>query len=462
MAPMSRSVPVPAPRDEDARATGPVDGLRRALVLGTGVAALGLADAKHSAHAASGAGRGIDLSCRVSRARLDALVADAFPLFNAPAILPAFDAKAHGARFDVDLHRLVTDVTVPETGERLKISGLLALPAGAKGPLPVVSWQHGTILSFDQVPSNLTRLADPTYRTSDAADSLETLFNVQRFAGQGYAVIAADYLGKGPFRGDRGEAYAVKGASVRTCLQMLAAGKTALHSLGCSPGKLFLHGWSQGAINTQWLHQALREDGRPIAATAVASPFNDLNETWRFWTGDAMFPLPKGTTSYPPLPVWIALCMIIALGSYELQYNLQGLLKTAVRPEYQDLAQTYWTRYELDDAQMKRLPTGAELMVPGFFERFTADQNSAFLRHLAANRASYWKYDSPIRFHYGLADEAIHPAMVFRALSAGGRQAAGVPVAGGSHRGTFIAGLYGDAATLAGSDNILNWFNSLR
>ncbi len=88
---------------------------------------------------------------------------------------------------------LVTDVTVPETGERLKISGLLALPAGAKGPLPVVSWQHGTILSFDQVPSNLTRLADPTYRTSDAADSLETLFNVQRFAGQGYAVIAADY-----------------------------------------------------------------------------------------------------------------------------------------------------------------------------------------------------------------------------------------------------------------------------
>ncbi len=118
-----------------------------------------------------------------------------------------------------------------------------------------------------------------------------------------------------------------------------------------------------------------------------------------------MFPLPKGTTSYPPLPVWIALCMIIALGSYELQYNLPGLLKTAVRPEYQDLAQTYWTRYELDDAQMKRLPTGAELLVPGFFERFTADQNSAFLRHLAANRASYWKYDSPIRFHYGLADE---------------------------------------------------------
>jgi hypothetical protein len=96
-----------------------------------------------------------------------------------------------------------------------------------------------------------------------------------------------------------------------------------------------------------------------------------------------------------------------------------------------------------------------------FFEHFTDERNSAFLRHLANNCASYWKYDSPIRFHYGLADEAIHPAMVSRALSAGGRLASGVPIAGASHRATFLAGLYGGASSLGGAENVPSWFRTL-
>ena len=50
--------------------------------------------------------------------------------------------------------------------------------------------------------------------------------------------------------------------------------------------------------------------------------------------------------------------------------------------------------------------------------------------------------------------------MVFRALSAGGSFATGVPVARGSHRATFLAGLYGDASTLSGFENVVEWFAS--
>lgn len=440
-----------------------MDKSRRNFIMAVGAMAAGLSGATAAPPASErNIGRsGIDRSCRVSGQRLDALAAKAFPLFNQPVILPAFDKTKHGARFDVDLHRIVTHTVVPETGEKLKVSGLLALPVGIKGELPLLSWQHGTILSFDQAPSNLTHLADPAYEPTDAADSLETLFNVQRFAGQGYAVVAADYVGKGPFRNGRGEGYAVKGVSVRTCIDVLAAGQAAMQSLGVRPSKLFLHGWSQGALNTQWLHQALRAKSRPLTGTAVASPFNDLNEAWNFWAGVQTFPLPKGVTSYPALPNWISLCMIVTLGSYELQYGLNGLMTSAVRPEYHDLALKFWQDYKLDFDQSKPFPTGSDLLIPGFFDHFTDDQNSGFLRRLAANRASYWRYDSPIRFDYGLADEAIHPAMVSRALSAGGRLATGVPVAGGSHRGTFLAGLYGDASTLGKSENVLDWFNGL-
>src|SRR5664279_5895307 len=269
----------------------------------------------------------LDNAASVTAKRLDDEVASAFPLFNAASVLPGFDAKVHGARNDVVLHRITTTTTIPETGETVNVTGLLALPAGAKGDLPVVSWQHGTILSFDQVPSNLTKMSDPDYKLSDNADSLETLFNVQRVAAHGFVVIAADYVGKGPLRNGLGEGYAVKGVSTRTCIDVLDAGLAALPKMHVKTGKLFLHGWSQGALNTQWLHQALRAKSRPIAATAVASPFNDLNEAWSFWAGAQTFALPKGVTSYPALPNWISLCMIIVLGSYELQYGLKGLLR---------------------------------------------------------------------------------------------------------------------------------------
>ncbi|CAJ0719606.1 hypothetical protein LMG6871_03014 [Ralstonia edaphis] len=430
-------------------------GLLSAALWGTSAGAVGTRSAARIARSV------IDRSCRVSGQRLDDLVAKAYPLFNKPAILPTFDASRDGARFDVDLHRIVTHTVVPETGERLRVSGLLAVPVGVKGELPLVSWQHGTILSFDQVPSNLTLLADPAYELTDAADSLETLFNVHRFAARGYAVVAADYVGKGPFRDGRGEGYAVKGVSTRTCLDILAAGQQAMRTLGLRPSKRFLHGWSQGALNTQWLHQALRSQSLPVTGTAVASPFNDLNEAWSFWAGAQTFPLPAGVASYPALPGWISLCMIVALGSYELQYGLGGLLHAAVQPQYRDMAKQYWQDYKLDTAAAQGIPTGAQLLVPGFFDRATDERNSAFLRHLAANRASYWHYDAPIRFHYGLADEAIHPAMVGRALSAGGALAGGVAVPGGSHRGTFLAGLYGGPSTLDGTQNIPQWFASL-
>jgi hypothetical protein len=439
---------------------------RRALLSAAGAIAAGLPAIRASAAGAAGSSAPtrpqIDRSCRVGRQRLDALVAKAYPRFNAPAILPAFDAATHGARFDVDLHRLVTHTVVPETGERLKISGLLAVPAGVVGEVPLLSWQHGTILSFDQVPSNLIRLAAPDYETTDEADSLETLFNLQRFAGQGYAVVAADYVGKGPFREGREEGYAVKGMSVQTCLDILAAGQAALPSMGLRAAKLFLHGWSQGAVNTQWLHQALRADSVPVAGTVVASPFNDLSEAWAFWTGAQTFPLPEGETSYPAQPNWISLCLIVALGSYERNYGIDGLLRSAIRPEFHDLALKFWQDYKADFDPGQPVPTGMNLLVAGFLDRFTDPRNSAFLRHLAANRSTYWNYDSPIRFHYGRADEAIHPAMVSRALSAGGPLAMGVPVARGSHRGTFLAGLYGGASALGGADGILDWFNGLR
>jgi len=396
----------------------------------------------------------------VTRERLDALVAKFFPAFNEGEILSPLSAGRHPARHDVELRRITTVTHIPETGEPVEVSGLLALPVGAGGPLPVVSWQHGTILSFDQVPSNLMRLASDSYELRDEVDSIETLFNVHRFAGDGYAVIAADYLGKGPLRNGRDEAYIVREATVRCCLDVLQAGLDELERAGRRPASLFLNGWSQGALNTQWLQQALQQRGIPVAAAAAQSPFNDLPGTFRYWAAPHEYG--PATGAYPRPPAWIVPCMILLLGSYRRYYGLGDLFETAIKPPYRAFAEEYWSDYRLDAEIAKAMPPAADLLTDGFFDRFTHDTNSALLRRLAANSTTFQGYVSPIRFYYGLADEALYPGLVTMALASGGPNIAGVPVKGASHRGTFLASLYGNPAVLDGKSTVLDWFNSLR
>lgn len=439
---------------------------RRRLLTSAGAAAgswvVSRAAATNVAHAAAAERRPVvpTKPVRLPKERLDRLVEQFYPVFNEHNILAAYAPDRHAAKLDVELRLITTFTRVPETGERLEVSGLLAVPVGKKGPLPVVSWQHGTILSFDQVPSNLLRLADPAYELRDNVDSIETLFNIQRFAGNGFALIAADYLGKGPYRNGRGEAYVVKGATVQCCLDVLNAGLMELNKAGLHRAALFLNGWSQGAVNTQWLKQETQRRGIKVAATAAQSPFNNLVDTFHYWTSPSSY-IAAADASYPKPPVWITPCIIILLGSYRLQYGLTNLFKTAIKPQYIELAEKFWSDYQMDGAFARSVPQPSDFLVDGFFEGFTNDLNSQLLRRLAANSTTYWDYDSPIRFYYGLADEALYPSLVKTALASGGRFIDGAPVNGASHRGTFLASLYGDGTVLNGHPTVLDWFSSL-
>jgi hypothetical protein len=433
--------------------------VRRDLLgwLGAGVGLLA-SGASAGAAAATPASAPLGPAVRVTRGRLDALAEEFFPAFNQGAVVTPFSAARHAARFDVDLRRLTTVTRVPETGERVTVSGLLAVPAGARGRIPLVSWQHGTILSFDQVPSNLVRLGDPAYRVSDEGDSLETLFNLQRLAGQGFAVVAADYLGKGSLRHGRGEAYAVREATVATCCDLLDAGRHGLGQLGLTPSALFLNGWSQGGLNTQWVHQALRRRGVAITASAAQSPFNNLVEALRYWTGQ--LPLADRDT-YPAVPGWAALCLIVVLGSYREYYTLPDLFRTAIKPRHLAFAEKYWQSYQVNGTDLAQAPaSAADLLVDGFLERFTALANSRFLVRAGENTSAFYTYDAPFRFYYGLADEALHPSMMQIALAAAGPQAGAIAVPGASHRATFLASLYGDGALLGGLGNVPDWFRA--
>jgi pimeloyl-ACP methyl ester carboxylesterase len=378
--------------------------------------------------------------------QLNNFVIQQYPFFNLKGVQPKdFDPTALGPKNGVVLYEIFYKTTVPETGKTELVSGLVALPDTDSRLLPIVSYQHGTILSRDEVPSN-------TIDASGEVKSAETLFNIARFAGNGYALIAADYIGKGISQVD--EAYMIKNATTQTNLAMLRASQEVMNALGYETNQLFLNGWSQGALNTQWYTYALEALNIPVSAMTAASPFNDLFTTFQRWSVD------------PSAPSWVSLAFDILLNSHQTYYDLEGLLSEAVNPDYLPLMEAFWKTYQfpLDPKGVPLpLPPADGVLVPnvGNIDQPPTPTIGEFLSFLKKNQTSTTPYQTPVRFYYGTADEVLPVDLVTGALTTSG--ATGIEINNADHRGTFLYSMFNDSegpATSAGS--ILDWFDAKR
>lgn len=377
---------------------------------------------------------------------LNNFVNQQYPFFNVMGVLPKdYDSAALGPKNGVVLYEIFYKTVVPETGKTELVSGLLALPDTDDRQLPVVSYQHGTILSRDEVPSN-------TVDASGEVKSGETLFNVARFAGNGYALIAADYLGKGISPVD--EAYMIKGATTQTNLDLLRASQDVLNALGYEPEHLFLNGWSQGAINTQWYTSALEALNVPVSAMTAASPFNDLLTTFQKWNVD------------PSAPSWVSLALDILLNAHQTYYELDGLLSEAVVSEYLPLMEEFWKTYRFPtdpEGNPLPLPPANEVLVPdvGNIDQPPTPTIGEFLSHLKKNQTSTTPYETPVRFYYGTADEVLPVSLVTGALVTSG--ATGIEISDADHRGTFLYSMFnGSEGSSPSAGSALDWFDAKR
>ena len=318
------------------------------------------------------------------------------------------------ARNAVEMFRLTYPSVVPEQGNRpVMLTGLLALPAGASGPLPLLSYQHGTVYGRQQVPSF-------------PENSPETQLAIAQFAGQGYAVVGADYIGMGESTEPRG--YMVKASHQQATADMIAAARSAMRARGVTDSHLFLGGWSQGGYVTMALMERLEQTGVAVRAAATASAPAD---PWATLNGFLNFPRPNDAA-------WVGTLFILASFSYEAYYGVPGLARSVIRPEHHDICQAAWRGEAVDAAS---IPTVLRDLVaaPYFDSRFFAE--SAFGRLLFANQAYRWVIRTPLRNHYGVADEVISEGigrlvMTFQ-QAMGNTAVEAVSTGATSHRGTF-------------------------
>lgn len=229
------------------------------------------------------------------------------------------------SRNGVDLYKV--KYVIKNKGEADLVTGLLAVPIGINSKsLPMLSWQHGTVFTADEAPSGIMKDDQLQVESVGAAfegqiRSTETLFNLARFGGNGYIVAAADYNGLGGSKTP--QYYGVDKPTTKAASGMIDASSAILKKLGLETTKLFMNGWSQGALNTLFLQKKLQNQGVSIAKAAHASTFSSLSESAKYWF-----------TEFDGQPNWVTTCIPLVLGSYQEYYNIKGLMKKAIRPEY--------------------------------------------------------------------------------------------------------------------------------
>lgn len=381
-----------------------------------------------------------------------------YNLFNEKKAAAPFKASTSKARNGAMLYRVIYNTTIPENQQTYKVSGLLAIPEIPGNAVNLVSWQHGTIEDPGDAPSNLARNGAIERSPIGVPRSSETLFNINALTGNGYAVAAADYIGNGVSKAP--QAYAVKGATVRTTKDMLKASKAVLKDLGLNIKERYLNGWSQGGLNTQWLGSAFEKDGLITAGQAVVSGPSDLNATVQYWLND-----------YPGDPIWLTAVTPVLFGAYEHYYGIKDLMKKAIRPKYLKTSQDiYDDKIDWDEVigpekegeGLLGLPTKPKDMLRRDFLSEYNRGEGKFYRKIVANTALETKYPEQNYFVGGGGDNIV--PLTFSVdmptefqESLGSTMSIGVNTGeNATHRSTFLASLYGTRNEP--SNNILSWF----
>ncbi len=283
----------------------------------------------------------------------------------------------------VKLYRVIYNSFIPELNNKPTVaSGLIAIPENGKNKMPVVSYQHGTVFSKTEVPSN-------------PEESMETKLMIAQFAGQGYILIAADYFGEG--QSSEPDSYQVKASTQQACLDMLLASEEVIKAMNIQQGQLFLSGWSMGGWSTLLFLQKLESLDIPVSAAATACTPTDIFALVNRWIY-----APKETDA-----IWLPGILALQLNSYSVYYELPGLMESAIKSEYQQATlDFYQNKISFEDFYSKTTSKVAEYLKPEFIT--SGSNNESRYWQIIQNNNSYrWRSHTALNLYYGDADEAV-------------------------------------------------------
>ncbi len=180
--------------------------------------------------------------------------------------------------YDVDAIKVVYNTIDPKDSATIA-SGLILIPKNVSKALPLLSYQHGTILNKTAVPSRLS-------------GSFEVGLV---FGTEGYVVACPDYLGMGD--GKKMHPYMHAKSEATAIIDMLRATRTVCKNRGVNlNSQLFLIGYSQGGHSTMAALKMIEENYNTEFSVTACAPMAgsyDMSGTQlNYMLKDTFYPSP--------------------------------------------------------------------------------------------------------------------------------------------------------------------------
>lgn len=280
------------------------------------------------------------------------------------------------AHYAVRVYRLTYRTHTPD-GQETTASGAALVPVGA-GPLPVLSYQHGTL-----VPSSEAQA--PSYYAAGS----DVWSVVSALASAGYVVSAPDYLGYGASKA-LPHPYEHAASLASAAADMLRATREFCQqqSVGVNQ-KNFLLGYSEGGYATMALHKLLEEKYAatlPVTASAPGAGAYHKTAFARYVLG-------------APQPLNFLSTYVWVLRTYDRIYALN-------RPFSFYYQEPYATQLQAD-------PFGPvpgqqdQLFAPAFRQAVLNNSDAPLAAALAANDLYDWQPRAPLALFHGTADDYV-------------------------------------------------------
>ena len=286
-------------------------------------------------------------------------------------------------RYAVDFYSVRYITRHPADDSPIEASGAIAIPRGISCPLPLASYQHGTIAEKIDVPS---------FNNYEA--------NIGKiFAGCGYVTCMPDYIGLGTSPGLHPYVHARSEADA--ALDLMRAARVLQDSLTFNLNdQLFLFGYSQGGHATMALHKEIEtnypDEFQVTISAPMSGPYDLSGVQADVITGMEPYPTP----GYLPYVVF----------AYQSVYGnfYTDISELFVSPYDVDLPPLFDGTYSMGyiNSQVPSIPN--QVLVPSQLADFQTNPDNVLRLALAQNDVYDWTPTAPVRLMYCNGDDQVN------------------------------------------------------
>lgn len=290
-------------------------------------------------------------------------------------------------RYGVTTYR-ITYKTKDTDGKEIQASGALVIPTLAQGAsgVPMISYQHGTLSSESQAPSNFGSGTD---------SQLTTLM-----ASLGYVAVAPDYIGYGVSK-DLAHTYEHRQGLSQASLDFLRAAKEyfAKNNTTAWDKRLYLTGYSEGGYATMSLLKKMEEEASgEFNLRAVSAGSGAYNKT-AFMKSIINETTTTKTAGYNRLYAWVLL-------TYNRIYGLNRPASYYFKEPY--ASQIPAAVKHVSDLGQLTINTNITNTFTDAFKKAVNDgTETGFLNAVKDNDVYDWKPKTPLWLYHGTADDLV-------------------------------------------------------